>query len=214
MKFDMHVHTHHSRMCGWMRPRVLVRAALEKGLDGLAVTDHNTIIGALEAIDIVEEKQIALSIIVGEEISTPRGEVLAYFINNEIEPGPFEDVLHDIRKAGGVLAIPHPFDRIRKGFVDVEEIIEDVDAIEVLNSRCLFNAEALDLCQDHKKAALGGSDAHFYQEVGRAWTEYHDDPRSCILDGRTHVGGGLSNPAYLIVTKGLKVWRKATCGSV
>ena len=197
-----------------MRPERLIKRAIEKELDGLAVTDHNTIDGALEVSDMVRDEQVDLEIIIGEEITTDRGEVLAYFINEEIEPGPFEEVLPAIRRAGGVSAIPHPFEKVRKGFLGVEAVVDDVDAIEVLNSRCLFNKKALDLCLDRKKPMLGGSDAHFYREVGRAWTEYPAEPRACILDGRTRVGGSLSNPAYLALTKGVKVWRKVTSGWV
>ncbi|HPE63864.1 MAG TPA: PHP domain-containing protein [Methanothrix sp.] len=214
MKFDMHVHTSYSERCGWMRPDRLIEHAIEKQLDGLAVTDHDTIDGAMEVFDIVKDQQFGLEIIIGEEIKTDRGEVLAYFIDEEIEPGPFFDVLSEIRRSGGISAIPHPFDRIRKGFSGVELVLGEVDAIEVLNSRCLFNRKALDLCQDHKKPMLGGSDAHFYREVGRAWTECAAGPRACILEGRTRVGGGLSNPGYLALTKGVKVWRKVISGSV
>lgn len=210
----MHVHTLHSDRCGWMRPMRLIEHAREKGLDGLAITDHNTIDGAREVFDIVRDEQMELSVIIGEEISTDRGEVLAYFLNREIEPGSFVEVLTEIRQAGGISAIPHPFERMRKGFRGVETVMGDVDAIEVLNSRCLFNRKAFDLCLAHKKPMIGGSDAHFYREVGRAWTEISDDPMACILAGRTRVEGGLSNPAYLALTKGVKVWRKATSGLV
>ncbi len=214
MKLDMHVHTLHSPRCGWMKPKHLIERAIEKGLDGLAVTDHNTIDGAREVFDMVNDEQMKLSVIIGEEISTDRGEVLAYFINREIEPGPFAEVLTEIRRAGGISAIPHPFERIRNGFTGVDAVVGDVNAIEVLNSRCLSNRKAFDLCLAHKKTMLGGSDAHFCREVGRAWTEISDDPRACILAGRTRVGGGLSNPAYLALTKGVKVWRNVTSGLV
>jgi predicted metal-dependent phosphoesterase TrpH len=214
MKFDMHVHTRHSKKCGWMKPERLVDVAIERGLSGIAVTDHNTIAGALEVADLVRDEGLLLEVIVGEEINTDRGEVLAYFIDEEIEPGTFEGVLADIRRAGGVSAIPHPFDRIRKGFCEAGAVLDDVDAIEVLNARCLFNRRALDLCREGKKPMLGGSDAHFYREVGRAWTEYSAEPKSSILEGRTRVGGGVSCPACLALTKGVKVWRRLTSGSV
>jgi len=210
----MHVHTNYSKKCGWTKPERLIEAAIEKKLDGLAVTDHNTICGAEEVLEIVQDEQVRLEVIIGEEITTDRGEVLAYFINEEIEPGPFEEVLSKIKQSGGISAIPHPFDRIRKGFFGTEAVLDDVDAIEVFNARCLFNKKALDLCLNRKKPMLGGSDAHFYREVGRAWTEYPAEPRGCILEGRTWVGGNLSSPAYLALTKGVKVWRKVTSGSV
>jgi predicted metal-dependent phosphoesterase TrpH len=212
VKFDMHLHTLYSEQCGCMRPKRLVEHAIKRGLDGIAVTDHNTIAGALETFEIIRDETIDFMVIIGEEITTDRGEVLAYFINNEIKPGPFDEVLSAVRRAGGVLAIPHPFDKIRRGFMSVEDALCDVDAIEALNSRCLFNKKARDLCLDHKKPMLGGSDAHFYGEVGRAWTEFPSEPKACILQGRTQVGGRLSSPAYLAMTKGVKVWRKVTSG--
>ncbi|MEI6104276.1 MAG: PHP domain-containing protein [Methanothrix sp.] len=209
MKFDMHVHTRYSARCGYMTPKKLSEIAIDNGLDGLAITDHNTIEGALELVDLVKDEQISLAVIVGEEITTDRGEVLAYFIKSAITAGPFEEVMGEIKLAGGVSAIPHPFDRIRGGFKGLEEVIRDIDAIEVLNSRCIFNRDALDFCVSHKKKMLGGSDAHFYSEVGRAWTEFTEGTRKCLLEEQAQVGGGLSNPVYLALTKGLKMWRKA-----
>jgi len=214
MKFDMHVHTCRSKKCGWMRPKRLVLVAIERGLSGIAVTDHNTTSGALEVSEIVRDERLPLKVIIGEEINTDRGEVLAYFIDQDIEPGPFEEVLADIRRAGGISAIPHPFDRIRKGFLGAEAVLDEVDAIEVLNARCLFNRRALNLSREVGKPMLAGSDAHFYREVGRAWTEYPDEPRSSIIEGKTEVGGCLSNPAYLALTKGVKICRRLTSGSV
>jgi len=214
MRFDMHVHTYHSERCGWMRPEKLVKKVIESGLNGLAITDHDTVSGALEVSDTVKDNDIEIFVIIGEEITTDRGEVLAYFIDREIDPGPFMDVLSEINNAGGLSAIPHPFDRIRRGFMDVEAVIGEVDAIEVLNSRCLFNRKALELCQAHKVPVLGGSDAHFYSEVGRAWTDIPDDPKTSIQSGKTQVSGNISNPAFLALTKGVKVWRRLTSRSV
>jgi predicted metal-dependent phosphoesterase TrpH len=206
MRCDMHLHTLYSERCGYMRPKRLIEHAIKKRLDGIAVTDHNTIVGALETSEIVGDT-MALMVIIGEEISTDRGEVLAYFINKEIAPGQFEDVINAIKRAGGISAIPHPFDRIRKRFIGLESALSKVDAIEALNSRCLFNKKAQILCQNCNKPLVGGSDAHFYGEIGHAWTEFSGAPRECILEGRTHIGGGISNPAYLALTKGLKLWR-------
>jgi predicted metal-dependent phosphoesterase TrpH len=170
MKFDMHVHTFFSDKCGWMRPELLVEHAKEKGLDGLAVTDHNTIEGAQEVFDIVRDEQMEISIIIGEEISTDRGEVLAYFINRKIEPGSFAEVLTNIRRAGGISAIPHPFDKLRHNAVRLT--INDVglfDCIEGFNARCLsktYNDLAYDFGKEHDLPIIAGSDAHFFNEVG------------------------------------------------
>jgi len=172
MIFDMHVHTLHSPRCGWMKPERLVERALEKRLDGLAVTDHNTIEGAREVFDIVRDERLKLSVIIGEEISTDRGEVLAYFINREIEPGSFAEVLTEIRRAGGISAIPHPFDKLRHHAVCLTR--DDVwlfDCIEVFNARCLsktYNDLAYNFGKEYDLAITAGSDAHFLNEVGNA----------------------------------------------
>lgn len=213
MKFDMHVHTNHSRKCGYMNPRKLIDQAIKRGLDGIAVTDHNTIEGALEANEIAKEDNLRIQVIVGEEITTDRGEMLAYFINKKIQEGSTSDVLRDIKRAEGLSAIPHPFDRIRKRFSGIRDIIEDVDAIEVLNSRCLFNRKALNLCMEHNKCMLAGSDAHFYREIGKASTIFANDPKTCIAMNKTEIGGNISNPVYLLLTKGVKLWRRAISGS-
>jgi predicted metal-dependent phosphoesterase TrpH len=208
----MHIHTNHSKKCGYMDAEEMIKQAINRGLDGVAVTDHNTIEGALEAERIVKDQNLKLQIIIGEEINTNRGEVLAYFIDSTIEEGPIGQVLKDIEKAGGLSALSHPFDRIRKGFSNIEDVIDRVDAIEVLNSRCLFNGKALDICTRYNKAMIAGSDAHFCREIGNAWTSFADDPRLCMERGRTAIGGGISNPMYLALTKGIKLWRRATSG--
>ncbi|MDD2755277.1 MAG: PHP domain-containing protein [Methanothrix sp.] len=170
MKLDMHIHTLHSPKCGWMRPEHLIERAIEKGLDGLAVTDHNTIDGAREVFDIVNDEQMKLSVIIGEEISTDRGEVLAYFINREIEPGPFAEVLNEIKRAGGISAIPHPFDKLRHHAVRLTR--DDVglfDCIEGFNARCfskVYNDLAYNFGKEYDLAITAGSDAHFLNEVG------------------------------------------------
>lgn len=172
MKFDMHVHTLHSPRCGWMRPERLVEHAREKGLAGLAVTDHNTIDGALEVFDIVRDEQMELSVIIGEEISTDRGEVLAYFINEEIEPGSFAEVLTEIRRAGGISAIPHPFDKLRRHAVRLtRDDVGTFDCIEGFNARILFkayNVLAYNFGKKYDIVITAGSDAHFLNEIGNA----------------------------------------------
>lgn len=208
LKIDMHVHTHYSEKCGWTRPKKLIESAKNAGLDGIAITDHDTINGALEVSDFVNDENINLKIIIGEEITTDLGEVLAYFIPDVIKPGLFIDVINSINQYSGISAIPHPYDRIRRGFSEVKEAIRFVDAIEVYNSRCLFNKKALELCNLYNKAMLGGSDAHFPWEIGNAWTVFSTSPKIAIIDKQTDVSGNISNPMNLALTKGVKIWRK------
>ena len=146
---------------------------MDAGIDVLAVTDHNQIGGALEARDcgIVE-------VIVGEEIRTSVGEVLAYFIEEWIPPRlpPLETIAR-IREQGGVVSIPHPLDRNRNSTLaagELESVAPHLDMVEVFNSRAInpnHNRLAADLCRRHNKIAAVGSDAHTCGEIGTSWQE-------------------------------------------
>lgn len=213
MKFDMHVHTLHSERCGWIRPERLVRCAIEKGLDGLAVTDHNTIDGALEAFDIVRDEQMELHVIIGEEISTDRGEVLAYFINEEIEPGPFAEVLTEIRRARGISAIPHPFDKLRRHAVRLTRYdVGLFDCIEGFNARCLsktYNDLAYNFGKEYDLAITAGSDAHFLNEVGNGGIIIgQEDIRETIMKKDMTIYGHKSMVINHAGTKILKLGRR------
>jgi predicted metal-dependent phosphoesterase TrpH len=114
-------------------------------------------------------------VIVGEEVRTSRGELLAYFLTETIEPGLSpEETIARIRAQGGVVGISHPLDRIRRDAMGREAaltIIDQVDMLEVFNARSLFpedNAGALALAEAHGKLKTAGSDAHTLYELGRA----------------------------------------------
>jgi len=166
---ELHSHTHASGDC-LMRPADIVRTCERKGLQRLAVTDHDTLRGALELRDLAPEL-----VIVGEEIMTTQGELLAYFVTEEIPPGlsPAETIAR-LRAQGAAISVSHPFDRLRRGAwreADLAAILPLVDAIEVFNARCIYpedNARALAFAQDHAKLGTVGSDAHSHRELGRA----------------------------------------------
>ena len=213
MIFDMHVHTIYSPRCGWMRPEMLLKHAKEKGLDGLAVTDHNTIDGAQAVFDKVNDEQMEFSVIIGEEISTDRGEVLAYFISEAIEPGSFGDVLREIKRAGGISSIPHPFDKLRHHAVHLtRKDIGSFDCIEGFNARCLFNKYndlAYNFAKDFDLAILAGSDAHFLNEVGNAGIiTGQEDVRKAIMKKDITIFGRKSNALNHVGTKILKMGRR------
>jgi predicted metal-dependent phosphoesterase TrpH len=153
-----------------MRPADILRTCRRRGIDRLAVTDHNTLRGALELRDMAPEL-----IIVGEEIMTTQGELLAYFLSAEVPAGlsPAETIQR-LRAQGAAISVSHPFDRLRHGAwqpADLAAILPWVDAIEVFNSRCLYaadNARALAFADEHGKLGTVGSDAHSHLELGRA----------------------------------------------
>lgn len=168
---DLHSHTYASPDSA-TSPRDLVERARDVGLAKLAVTDHNTIEGALEAFALAPDL-----IIVGQEIDTGTGgELIAYYVTEQIPRGlPVGEALARLRAQGAVISVSHPLDRYRNSAMGAEKtlaIIDQVDALEVLNSRCLRNADnrrAADMAAAYKKLATAGSDAHTLPEIGAAY---------------------------------------------
>ncbi len=166
---EFHCHTHASKD-SLTRPADLIKTARRKGLDRLVITDHNSIAGALEAQAI--DPQL---VIVGEEIMTTKGEILAAFVREEIPPflSP-QETIRRLKAQGAFISVSHPFDELRAGGWkenDLLEIIPFVDAIEVYNSRCIlpgFNHRAREFAEKHHLAGTVGSDAHAAFEVGRS----------------------------------------------
>lgn len=166
---ELHAHTHASGDC-LTRPADVVKTCRAKGIDRLAVTDHNTIRGALEAHALAPD-----GVIVGEEVMTTQGELLAYFVKEEVPPGltPQETIAR-LRGQGAAISVSHPFDRHRKGAwrqSDLLAILPLVDAIEVFNARCMHaedNTRALAFAREHGALGTVGSDAHSRMELGRA----------------------------------------------
>ena len=167
---DLHMHTDHSGDCE-TPVEVLLAAAKEVGLGAIAVTDHNEISGALEA----REKAAATSVkvIVGEEVKTAeQGEVIGLFIEQKIPRGmTMADTVAEIKRQGGLVYVPHPFDRMHAvpDYEHLLPILDDVDAIEVFNPRVAigaFNEEAVRFAAKYRIVAGAGSDSHVAQGLG------------------------------------------------
>ena len=190
IKADLHVHTCYSVDC-LTRPDQIARRCLEIGIDCVAVADHNTIAGALKLKEFA-----ALKVIVAEEISTPAGEIMGLFLNEEIPAGlPAQQTISRIHSQGGLVALPHPFGRSLFWIgnrLTSAEILSQVDIIEAFNSRTPFssgNAKAAKLARNSGKPASAGSDAHTLSEIGRAYVEMPDfdgieDFLSSLAQGR------------------------------
>ncbi|HEU0251222.1 MAG TPA: PHP domain-containing protein [Solirubrobacteraceae bacterium] len=167
---DLHMHTDHSHDCE-TPVEVLLAAAKDAGLGAIAVTDHNEISGALEA----REKAVdfGVKVIVGEEVKTAsQGEVIGLFIEEKIPRGmTMEQTVAEIKRQGGLVYVPHPFDRMH-AVPDYEYllgILDDVDAIEVFNPRVAigsFNEEAVRFAAKYRIVAGAGSDSHVAQGLG------------------------------------------------
>jgi predicted metal-dependent phosphoesterase TrpH len=172
MNVEFHCHTIYSKD-SLTRASDLVETCRRKGIDRVIVTDHNTIAGARAAHALDPER-----VIVGEEIMTTRGELLAAFVTEEIPKGLTpRETLRRLKDQGAFISVSHPFDRWRSGHwqeEDLLEILSEVDAIEVYNSRCMlprFNDEARRFAEKHHLAGTVGSDAHTTFELGQSLME-------------------------------------------
>jgi len=169
LRVEFHCHTVYSKD-SLTTPRRLVDTCRRKGIDRVIVTDHNTIAGARACQALDPER-----VIVGEEILTTRGELLAAFVTGEVPPGlsPLETI-ERLRGQGAFISVSHPFDVMRRGhwaLPDLLEILPLVDAIETFNARCWspeFNRQALEFARRHGIPGTVGSDAHAAFELGRA----------------------------------------------
>jgi predicted metal-dependent phosphoesterase TrpH len=191
LKADLHVHTRYSED-SISPPEKIVQHCLKVGINCLAITDHNEISGAFEV------KRIApFKVIIGEEILSNGGEIIGYFLSEKIPPrlSPEETVAR-IKMQGGLVCIPHPFDRFRSGAKlsnhALEKIIANTDLIEVFNSRTMLlrdSAHALELAQKHGLPGTAGSDAHIVREIGSTYMEIPEfnnaeQLRQAVREGR------------------------------
>lgn len=196
MILELHIHSRYS-YDSLLDPEMIIRVARDKGLNGIAVTDHETIKGGLEAQRV--NKDPGFAVIVGCEVKTEVGDITGLFLHEEIKSRNYWDVIDEIREQGGIVVLPHPY----RGHKLNEVLISAVDAIETFNSRTgrAENILAEELREKHGKAAVAGSDAHFYSEIGLGRTEVNDsepeDIPALILGGKTAaLVGGLSD-SYL-----------------
>ncbi len=167
---DLHLHTSWSHDCGIPVEDLLDHAEAE-GLGAIAVTDHNVFGGALEAVELARGRD--LTVIPGEEVKTDgQGEVIGLFLSEEIPRGmSFGDTVAAIRAQGGVVYLPHPFDRLHAipDPATLHEHLDELDVLEVYNARLLFEAyndEALRFARKYGLTMGAGSDAHVLQGVG------------------------------------------------
>ena len=176
---DLHMHTSWSHDCAIEVPDLLTHAETE-GLGAIAITDHNVFGGALEAL----AATTSLTVIPGEEIKTDgQGEVIGLFLTEEIPRGlPFTDTLAAIHEQGGVVYLPHPFDRMHSipDAATLRRHLDEIDVLEVYNARLLFeayNEEALRFASKYGLTMGAGSDAHVLQGIGTGalrMREFHD----------------------------------------
>jgi hypothetical protein len=205
---DLHMHTDHSNDCA-TPVEVLLATAHTQGLGAIAVTDHNEISGALEASAQAEEAGV--KVIVGEEVKTAgQGEVIGLFIEEKIPRGlSLEETVAEISRQGGLVYVPHPFDRMHSvpDYEHLLTILDDVDAIEVFNPRVAigaFNEEAARFAAKYRILAGAGSDSHVAQGLGsvRIRMREFDGPQEFLQSLRD--ADILTRPSSLLYVQALK----------
>jgi predicted metal-dependent phosphoesterase TrpH/glycosyltransferase involved in cell wall biosynthesis len=188
---DLHMHTSWSHDCS-IDAAELVDHAEAEGLGAIAVTDHNVFGGALETLDYARGRDLV--VIPGEEVKTDgQGEVIGLFLEREIPRGlSFADTIAAIREQGGLVYVPHPFDRLHS-IPDPRTLhrhVADIDVLEVYNARLLFEAyndEALRFARKYNLTMGAGSDAHVLQGVGTGALRMRafQDPEEFLISLRT-----------------------------
>ena len=198
--FDPHVHSIYSTD-GILSPQRIIKIAYSKGLNAVAITDHDTIKGGLHAKSIKQDK---IMITVGSEVNTDFGDLIGLFLNEEIKARRFEEVIDEIRAQDGIIVLPHPYRRKR---LPSKELLKRVDVMEGINGRTSekLNLKAQGLANELKKSMIAGSDAHFSFELGRVWNAAknasncnEEDLRKMILTGDVEMR---SKDAYPLLRK-------------
>ncbi len=188
---DLHLHTDWSHDCS-IPAEDLVDHVEEIGLGGIAVTDHNVFGGALEAVELAKGRDLV--VIPGEEVKTDnQGEVIGLFLEEEVPRGmSFADTIAAIREQGGLVYLPHPFDRLHAipDPATIHRHLAEIDVFEVYNARLLrdsFNDEALRFARKYRLLQGAGSDAHVLQGVGTGAVRLRrfDGPEEFLLSLRS-----------------------------
>jgi len=175
---DLHCHSRGSFDC-LSAPKEMLRAASERGLTHLAITDHDRIDVALEARELAPA---GLTVIIGEEVKTRDGDLICLFLERAIPPGLSAlETIGAARAQGGLVGIPHPFDRMRGSILrdaSLASLAPAVDWVETHNARLVGhgNEDAAAFAREHGLPGIAVSDAHSIMEIGVAYTILDGDP--------------------------------------
>ena len=199
MRFDLHIHSNYSSDSSLSVDDIL-KQAVKKGLNGIAICDHNTVEGSLCAIERAREMELPLLVLPGIEISTKEGHLIVLGIRENIPSNlSYNETIRIAREKGGVIIAAHPFKIRSIGFG-----AKDADAIETFNSRCIFgeNLEAKEMARALRKPEVGGSDSHLLATIGLGFTDIDAESSeisvlSAIKEGKTIPGGKVA-PLYVV----------------
>lgn len=181
LRCELHCHSEYSRDSSLSLERIIATCE-KRGVHVVALTDHNEIAGAQKLKDMAPDW---LHVIVGEEVATAQGDVIGLFLTERIAPRlDIKETIRQIHAQGGLVLIPHPFDRIRREAIGrevLDSVKDDIDFIEVFNSRCLLtgdNHQAAQFADKHRIPTFVGSDAHTAGEYGNATCSIIEPPKT------------------------------------
>lgn len=166
---DFHTHTYHS-YDSLMKPARILQLAKERGLNGIVISDHNSIQGGLECAAL--NKDSDFKVIVGSEVKTSVGDITGLNLKEEVTAYYFSEVIQQIKNQGGLVLLVHPFYSHRLNEINYSSI----DLIEGYNARVPIgkNEQAIALAKEHKIPFVAGSDAHLYNEIANCRTFFND----------------------------------------
>jgi predicted metal-dependent phosphoesterase TrpH len=172
LKADLHVHSCYSMDSGNSLEDIIERC-VRLGIRCIALCDHGTVEGALKL-----QAMAPFRVIVAEEVLTPKGEIMGMFLKETIPSGiSVAEAISRIRAQGGLVCIPHPFDRYRPSAMDgktLESIADKIDIVEVFNARTISFQNMKrpgNFARRHNLLTGAGSDAHTLAEIGHAYVE-------------------------------------------
>lgn len=196
--FDFQVHSRFS-YDSLSRLKDIKKKAIDEGIDGVAITDHETIKGGLKSKEYCDDDFLFIT---GQEVKTDLGDVIGLMINDNLNSSNFFDLVDEIKSQNGIVYLPHPS---RKMKLSGEIIKENIDLVEVVNGRSSKdeNLFSIKLAMDLDLPYASGSDAHTIREIGKVKTTFHeqisdeDELRKFLIDSskkRSISGTGSYNP--------------------
>jgi hypothetical protein len=205
---DIHMHTNLGD--GWASPARVIEEATRKGLRLIAITDHDHLEGAKRVEELLARQNNALQLITGVEVSTRQGHLLGLFVKKAPKAmRSVEESIEAIKDQGGLVIVPHPLGRLvpslsRKKIDALLEKGYTIDGIEIYNpspANASMRSTVRTANQQWHFAETGGSDAHFWQHIGAAYTLFPgntpEDFRRAILERTVRSGGQELPPTRL-----------------
>jgi predicted metal-dependent phosphoesterase TrpH len=205
---DIHMHTNLGD--GWASPARVIEEATRKGLRLIAITDHDHLEGAKRVEELLARQNNALQLVTGVEVSTRQGHLLGLFVKKAPKAmRSVEESIEAIKEQGGLVIVPHPLGRLvpslsRKKIDALLEKGYTIDGIEIYNpspANASMRSTVRTANQQWRFAETGGSDAHFWQHIGAAYTLFPgntpEDFRRAVLERTARSGGQELPPARL-----------------